>query len=358
MKKLPKLLLGIFIFVGLLALAGYFYLQTFAPTYEGNLDLEGLEQEVEVYFDEYGIPHIYGANEHDTYYALGYLHAQERLWQMDLMRRAGNGRLSEILGSATLDTDKFFRTLGINQVAKREAKKQFRTDIPQTFQPAANAYLDGLNAFVATGKGTVEHKILGVEVEPFTMADCFSVGGVMAMGFATGFSTEPVVEQIRAKLGADYVKALALETPKDYVKIETYLAKDSADANSNQMEKTSLAIKNALEKLPIPLWLGSNAWVISPNRTKNGKVLFANDAHMQYSQPAVWYEAHLEYPGFSLYGRHAGAIPFALIGHNRSSAWGLTMFQNDDVDFYREKSNPEQSQSSLVRFCLGGVGIA
>ncbi|MFT5916881.1 MAG: penicillin amidase [Flammeovirgaceae bacterium] len=348
MKKLSKILLGLLVFIGLLALAGYFYLQTFAPNYEGNLDLEGLEQEVEVYFDEYGIPHIYGANEHDTYYALGYLHAQERLWQMDLMRRAGNGRLSEILGSATLDTDKFFRTLGINQVAKKEAEKHFRTDIPQTFQPATMAYLDGVNAFVATGKGTVEHKLLGAEIEPFTIEDCFSVGGVLALGFAKGFKTEPVVERIRAKLGMDYLNALALETPEESIRIDTYLRKKPTDSVSNQLEKISLAVKNALDKLPIPLWIGSNSWVVAPSRTKNGKVILANDAHMGYSQPAVWYEAHLEYPGFSLYGRHAGAIPFALIGHNRNSAWGLTMFLNDDTDFFREKSNPENPNQIWV----------
>ena len=96
-----------------------------------------------------------------------------------------------------------------------------------------------------------------------------------------------------------------------------------------------------VSNLPVSTWAGSNSWVISGSKTKSGKVIFANDAHMAYSQPSVWFEAHLEGPGFSFYGNHLAGVPFARIGHNRFAAWGLTMLENDDVDFYKERINPE-----------------
>ncbi|MGB0524553.1 MAG: penicillin acylase family protein [Flammeovirgaceae bacterium] len=335
---LKKVLLTLLTLIVLLLGGVYVYVYSFMPQYEGAVTLTGLKEEVTVHFDEYGIPHIYGQNEKDTYFALGYIHAQERAFQMDLMRRAAQGRLSEILGTATVDTDRFFRTLGIYQAAQKSMN--FYKNKPNApFISTVEAYLKGVNTYAQSHKA-IEHAILGVDFEPFTLADVYAIGGLMAFGFAEAFKTEPIVELIKVKMGDAYLHDLALAYPSGMTKIPTTVsAFDSV--NSTDMAYHHTAIQEALAALPIPLWIGSNAWVIAPQKTKAGKVILANDTHMGYAQPAVWYEAHLEYPGFSLYGRHAGGIPFALIGHNRNAAWGLTMFENDDVDFYREKVNPE-----------------
>lgn len=332
-KILATLIILILIFLG----GVYFYIQSFGPTYEGEIKLEGLDQEVHIYFDEFGIPHIYGQTEEDVYFALGYAHAQERAFQMDLMRRAAQGRLSEIMGSVTLDTDRFFRTVGLHHAAKEAAKEYFSSQ-NKPFQKTAMAYINGVNAYINNGNSSIEHALLQVPLEPFTIEDAYSIGGLMAIGFAEAFKTEPVVEHIRATVGPSYLTDLAMDYPEGDTKIMT-TPTDTTNISSDMAAHLEV-IHDALNAIPVPLWAGSNGWVIAPSKTKSGKVILANDTHMGYGQPSVWYEAHLEAPGFSLYGRHAAGVPFALIGHNRTAAWGLTMFENDDVDFYRERSNP------------------
>ena len=135
-----------------------------------------------------------------------------------------------------------------------------------------------------------------------------------------------------------YLKDLALQTPANTQAIPVYKI-DSTKAVSTE-DKIASSFQALMDKLPIPVWMGSNSWVIAPQKTKSGKVIFANDAHIGYSQPSVWYEAHLEAPDFSFYGNHLAGIPFGVIGHTRDKAWGMTMFENDDIDFFRERANP------------------
>ena len=158
----------------------------------------------------------------------------------------------------------------------------------------------------------------------------------MAFGFAAGFQMDPLVTKAHHKLGWDYLKDWVLGWAPGAQKIPVYPSNYSAAADA-----LPSAIHKMMAELPVAAWIGSNSWVVSGKKTNSGKVIFANDTHMAYSQPSVWYEAHLECPGFSFYGNHAAGVPFALIGHNRFAAWGLTMFENDDVDFYKERLNPE-----------------
>src|SRR6267154_293647 len=128
MKILKRILIGLMAILAVLAIGGYIYLKSTAPDYNGEVKLQGLKAEVEILFDDYGVPHIYAQNEEDAYYALGYAHAQDRLFQMEMLRRAAGGRLSEILGEKLLKVDKLFRTLGINQFAKEHAQKFLSAD--------------------------------------------------------------------------------------------------------------------------------------------------------------------------------------------------------------------------------------
>jgi penicillin amidase len=306
----------------------YFYLK---PDYAGSRTAEGLAAPVEVLYDEAGVPHIYAQNETDAYFTLGYVHAQDRLFQMEMLRRAGAGTLSEILGEKALPADKLFRTLGINRFA-REHARLFLSDDAQPFQRAAHAYQRGVNHFIATGPPPIEFLLLGIPKRPFTDADFYHVIGIMSFGFAEGIRTDPVLQKIMTDLGPHYLHDLALQTPADAEKIPVF----RGEANRQALDTLIGQIDRSLAAIPLPLWQGSNGWAISGSRTAGGKPILANDTHMGFSQPAVWYEAHLSYPGFDFYGHHVGGMPFGLLGQNTFCAWGLTMFENDDTDFFVE----------------------
>ena len=336
MKILKRIFIGMLAIVLLAVVGGYLYLQTTKPSYSGEFKLNGLHAEVEVLHDNYGVPHIYAQNETDAYFALGYVHAQDRLFQMEMLRRAAGGRLSEVLGKDLLPVDKLFRTLGLNKFAREHAQKFLNTD-SSNMQKATLAYQKGINEFVRTGKTPLEFSIIGIPKTEFKSEDIYLALGFMSFGFAEGIKTDPVLEKIRTELGEGYLKSLAVQTPLDAEKLKTF----HGPIKKLKTDSLITSIGMALERLPVPLWSGSNGWVISGSRTASGFPILANDTHIGFGQPAVWYEAHMEYPGFKFYGHHLAGIPFGLLGNNQFCGWGLTMFENDDTDFFRETVNPE-----------------
>jgi penicillin G amidase len=336
MKIFVRILIAL---VALLVIAGLFlvgYLQTQKPVLHGELNLPGLSNEVEVYYDDYGVPHIYAQHEEDAYYALGYLHAQDRLFQMEMLRRAAGGRLSEILGEDLVNVDKLFRTIGLPQFAKDHAARFMNSDTA-AWQRAALAYQKGINHYIKTGKTPIEFTIIGIQKTEFTPEDLYLAIGFMSFGFAEGFNADPVLETIRTEWGEDYLNDIALKTQPDAERIQNYNGQPKPRANAPLIS----AIAHALDKLPVPLWQGSNGWVISAEKSATGFPILSNDTHIGFAQPAVWYEAHIEYPGFRFYGHHIAGIPFGLLGNNDFCAFGLTMFENDDIDFFLETPNPE-----------------
>ena len=331
MKKLFKIL-GILIVVVALTFVGlWFYLKSTAPKYSGTVDLEGITTPVDVYFDDYGIPHIYADNATDAYHALGYVHAQDRLFQMEMIRRLVSGRLSELLGEATLKTDKMFLNLRLREAARRSAEKWFADEADPMVQEA-RAYLAGINDFVDHGKLPVEFSLLKIPRRHFTEVDMYCTIEYMTLGFTAALKEEPVLSKIVNDLGGDYVK--------DWNLGAQVLVNDSISLSQNE-DLSFFSPLEALQALALPLWEGSNAWVLSPKRSKSGKVLFANDTHIGFSQPSVWYEAHLEYPGVSFYGNYLAGVPFAVVGHTPEMAWGLTIFPMDNMDLFRERRNPD-----------------
>ncbi|MBX2962173.1 MAG: penicillin acylase family protein [Cyclobacteriaceae bacterium] len=336
MKIINRIIIGVVIFIILFVLGIYSYLRSTAPKLTDTVTLTGLKSEVEVLYDEYGIPHIYAQHDEDAYYALGYVHAQDRLFQMEMLRRAAGGRLAEVLGEDLINVDKFFRTLGLNHFAKAHAEKFFNADTA-AYQRLSIAYQKGVNEFVKNGKTPIEFSLMGIPKEEFTAQDIYLAVGFMSFGFAEGFNADPVLQKIKTEWGEQYLKDLAVETPEDAVLIQNF----SGAIKSKNNDQLIAAIHHALETLPVPLWQGSNGWVISGDKSSTGAPILANDTHIGYGQPAVWYEAHIEYPGFSFYGHHLAGIPFGLLGNNRFCGFGLTMFENDDVDFFQEQVNPE-----------------
>lgn len=338
LKKIGAILLVIvtllIIIVGVVA-------YTLKPDYSGKKELANLQQEVKVYYDDYGIPHIYGENEKDAFRTLGYVHAQDRLWQMELLRRIASGGLSEVFGADLIGTDKFFLSLGIADASKLTAASVAENDEGVVL---AKAYLDGINQFITEGPTPIEFHLTGIEKKAFVLEDVYNTIGYMAFSFAMAHKTDPLLTTINSKLGPNYLKDLHVGSTVDTEWIKNY---NPASSDSIQNNLTA-AVNKALGVLDIPLFEGSNSWVIAPDKTKNGKVIFANDPHIGFAQPSVWYEAHIETPTYSKYGYHIAGIPFPLLGHNRKLAYGITMFENDDVDFYYEQNNSDNENQYLT----------
>lgn len=343
MKFLKRLLLILLIIIVLAGIGIFVFLQNQKPDLNAELQMPGLKAPVEVLYDDYGIPHIYGQNEEDVFQAFGYVHAQDRLFQMEVLRRLAKGQLSEIFGKDALDTDKFFRTLSFQHYAKHTLDSLYR-DPNTPFMKAAQAYLRGLNEYIKNGKTPIEFTLVGIPKQAFTLEDMISVTMYMGYSFAEAFRTEAIVTDIYEKYGANYLKDFDGYWPANEPKIPVQGIKHSAGGigmNASSMIPLATYISNLETKLPFPAYHGSNGWVISGSKTKSGKPILSNDTHIGFAQPSVWYEAHLECPGFQFYGNFIAGTPFGALGHNQYGGWGITMFENDDVDFFREKPNPQ-----------------
>lgn len=325
MKLFKRILVVIGVIIFFLALNLTFYLSGLEPEYNGEKNMSGISSDVEVIFDTYGVPHIYAENNTDAYRALGYVHAQDRLWQMELMRRIAPGRLSEIFGPDLIETDKFFKTLGIHRVTKMEVE-QLNNSENEELKEYIDAYLAGVNQFMEEGPTPIEFLILGLDKEPYTSEDIYNVMGYIGFSFARAQKTDPIMTKIVNELGEDYAFDLDIVDKGTTERIRNY----KVDKLDQILAKTH----SVLNSIPAPIWTGSNSWVVSPQKSATGQVIFANDPHMGISQPGVWYEAHIKTPTWERYGYHAALVPFALLLHNRQYAIGLTMFQNDDADLY------------------------
>lgn len=336
------------------------------PVRDGELQLSGLSAPVSVRYDEWGVPHVDARNEDDLYRALGYLHAQDRLFQMEMLRRLSRGELAEVLGPKLVETDRLFRTLGIRQRADELATASSAITAQPGAVRALYAYLDGVNQYQATRPAPLEFEILGIPKRPFTAADTYSIAGYLAYSFAAAFRTEPALTAVRDQLGPDYLRIFDLDwRPKGALEPQALNAPKATGAPGEpgapngadrrfadvapMLARLAAVSGRAAELAGLPQFEGSNAWVVSGSRTASGKPLLAGDPHIAYSTPAVWWEAHLRTPQFELYGHHLALNPMALLGHNRRFGWSLTMFQNDDVDLIAEKVNPANPNEVWIK---------
>jgi penicillin amidase len=333
MKFLKSFLRILLIILLLLISFGWIYSKIHQPNYSGELQLKNLSEEVTVYFDAIGVPHINAQNQKDAYLALGYVHAQDRLWQMELTRRIAPGRLSEILGKELLEVDQFFAGLGIEEAANKTIAA---LDKSSQAYLLTQAYLEGVNQFIEEGKTPLEFTLAGIEKEKYTIRDIYNVFGYMSFSFAVAHKTDPLLTEIKEKLGTSYLSEL-LGSSSENLTVNKTSIPEKINAT------ISRTVSSIMEDLPVSPLVGSNSWVIAPEKTKNGKVIFANDPHIGFSQPSVWYQNHIRTPNFEIYGFNIALMPFPLLGHNRNFAYGLTMLANDDLNFYIEEDNPNNS---------------
>jgi penicillin amidase len=335
MKKLIILVAAILTF----ALLGvYLWLRSSIPTYEGSLPLHGLRKEVTVHFDDYGVPHIKAENNHDLFMAFGYVHAQERLFQMEMMRRAGSGTLAEIIGQPMIKVDRIFLTLGMKEYAEKSAARlEQQKETPM--HEAMEAYLAGVNQFIADGPTPPEFSIIGITKRKFEPIDLYYITGAMAFNFGMAQKTEPALDFIARNFSEEHLEQMGL-----YHGDESAIPTTPHDSSYFQSLLSLADVFSTTENLmPFATLNGSNAWAVSGSKTESGEVIVSNDTHIGYMIPQTWYEAHLQSPGFELYGHYLAGVPFAMIGRDRYKAWGVTMLLNDDMDFYAEQPSPGDS---------------
>ena len=335
-----------------LAGAGWLAVRQSVPRLDGQLRLAGLTAPVEILFDRYGMPHIYARDIDDAWFAVGFLHARERLWQMELYRRASSGRLSEVLGPTTLRVDKRFIGLGL----RRAANDEWQTATPLV-RAALEKYCRGVNTAVAQmgrWRRPPEFLALGIEPEPWTPVDSLSVARLLSWRLAENRWGELVRGRLTGAIGAAEASRLMGVWPTGaptIVEAAGPVAPTSASDDGRTREiaypGTSRPFASrALDQPPLPPglgWLdvgaragGSNSWVIAPTRSATGRPLLANDPHLAVEMPSIWYEAHVVAAGLDVTGVTLPSTPFVIIGHNARLAWGLTNTGIDVQDFYVE----------------------
>ena len=332
MKLIKRFTIALALLFIIIGLSAALYLNQKTPNRNQSLNINGLKDTVEVIYDDFGVPHIYAKSDEDMYRAFGYVHAQDRLFQMDLLRRLGQGRLAELFGKDVVKVDRLFRTVQINRFTKKWIEHYSETASSEELK-AIDAYLDGINHFIQNGATPIEFEILGVDKTPFTRADMAAVIGYTAYSFTFGLTQDLIVTNLIQNLTDQHIEDLGIRWQKGSSRIPV---------NKKGIQRFSNEISSVIDQLnPIGIFQGSNGWVVGPDKTRSGKALLVNDPHMGFSQPSVWYEAHLISPESEIYGHHIALIPFAFLGHNEDKAWGLTMFINDDIDLFKETVNPE-----------------
>ncbi|MGB8582482.1 MAG: penicillin acylase family protein [Candidatus Sulfotelmatobacter sp.] len=354
---LSLLLLAVVLVAGVLGYA-YFIARSALPQLDGSLSVKGLSAPVSVTRDAHGVPAIEAANLDDLFFAQGYVTAQDRLWQMDVMRRFGSGELSEILGEDTLKIDREQRILGLRTAAKKSLGLASPRD-----RSYFDAYARGVNAFVAAHNDAlpVEFRILKYRPKPWQAEDSIVIANQMVkdLNFYT-FEDTLEREKILAKLGPDltadlYVNKSWHDRPPTVMREgvdEQKNQPDSGDKDDDDDDEDS-GPDNAVTKLRngLEIWAqqapeaanGSNDWVVSGAHTVTGKPLLSNDMHLGHQMPNLWYEAHLKSGSLDVAGVTLPGMPYVIVGHNQRIAWGFTNVGPTVADAFIENFNSESA---------------
>ena len=367
---LKRLGLGILIIFILLGAGGTFFFKSYLPNtvaqksfpqIDGEIQLDGLNGPVDIYRDPMGIPHLYAATQHDLFFAQGYVHAQDRFWQMDAWRHIGSGTLSEMFGSGQVETDTFLRTLGWRITAEQEY-----AGLDADSKAIIDSYTEGVNAYLKDHDKTalsLEYAILGLlspdyKIQAWTPIHSLTWGKAMAWDLRGNMGEEIERAVLLKTLTPEQVAELFPAYPKDHPVIVNNIG-DGTSANSALQPKafdipdeTLRALEHNASLLDLALGpagdgIGSNSWAISGSRTSTGRPLLANDPHLGIQMPSIWYQAHLECKPitdacpYNVAGFTFAGVPGIIIGHNDHIAWGFTNVGPDVMDLYIERVNPD-----------------
>lgn len=371
-KLIGRILMGGLILVLIAGAGGFFYFKSYLPNtvakesfpkIDGEIKVDGLESKVDVYRDNMGIPHIYATTSHDLFFAQGYVHAQERFWQMDTWRHIGSGELSKMFGAGQAETDAFLRTLGWRQTAEAEWEQ-----LSPESKAILQAYTDGVNAYLKDHTDTalsLEYAVLGLlspeyEIETWIPVHSLTWGKAMAWDLRGNMGEEIERAVLLKTFTPEQVAQLFPEYPSDHPVIVNNIG-DGQAANIQKITKAanfdysslpldSLGYNASLLDASLGPWsdgIGSNSWAVSGELTDTGMPYLSNDPHLGIQMPSIWFQVGLhcveksdscpfEVAGFSFAG-----VPGVVIGHNDKIAWGFTNTGPDVMDLYIEKVNPE-----------------
>jgi penicillin G amidase len=385
MKKISKFLLRglsvIVILVLVLVAGGAYYFKSYLPKtvapksfpkIDGEIQLEGLNGLVDIYRDKMGIPHIYATTQHDLFFAQGYVHAQDRFWQMDAWRHIGSGTLSEMFGKGQVETDTFLRTLGWRVTAEQEY-----SELDADSKAIIDSYTEGVNAYLKNHEPTalsLEYAILGLlspeyKIEPWTPINSLTWGKAMAWDLRGNMGEEIERAVLLKTLTPKQIAELYPAYPEDHPVIVNQIGTGHTVNAPLQPFDTASPVSTALSTFDVPVGtlsalqynvslldlalgpagdgIGSNSWAVSGSRTATGMPLLANDPHLGIQMPSIWYQAHLECKPvtdecpYNVAGFTFAGVPGVIIGHNNRVAWGFTNIGPDVMDLYIERVNPE-----------------
>lgn len=316
MKKIILSLLGA---VFLLITTVYFLLLGSFPVMEGSLKIGDIDNEVQIYRDHEGVVHIDAKTRHDMNYALGFSMASDRAFQYELIARAGQGRLSEILGPDLVAADKLFRTLNSSYI-----RNDILTNLDPVVRKDLESFIAGYNYYLENSIRPIEYFILGIKPKKINLEDIYGVFVYLNYSFSPFMRNEIAYQQIMADVKHRDLKYLFANNEVDL-----------SHRLRRVVEAQFIDYDDLLEG--IGTFTGSNAWAISGDKTRSGKPILASDPHIKFSAPNIWYEANIknEEEGFHMYGHFLPMIPFPGMGHNRNHGWGLTISYTDDVDLYQ-----------------------
>ena len=323
-RKLAAVLASLFVL--LLAAAGglYLYLRSSLPQIEGETVLPGLRARAEIKRDANGVVHIAARSDADAWFALGFANAQDRLWQMDFQRRMGAGRLSEVMGPVTLGLDRFMRTLGLYRVAEQNLAA-----ISEEAREALESYAAGVNAFLSRRPGALqpEFALLRYKPEKWRPADSVVWGRLMALTLSDNMRHEILRARLAKRVTPQQLADLYPGAPRRDA--PTTLAGEAV------LERTWAALPDGVSGMG-----ASNEWAVAGAHTASGKPILANDPHLRFGMPNLWYLARVEAPGLTLAGATAPGVPFLILGHNGKIAWALTTTHGDTQDLFVERIDP------------------
>lgn len=372
MLTLLRLLFALVVLAVVAVAAAYFYLLQSLPREEGEIRLAELERPVEVLRDGFGIPHIFAASMDDAIHALGFVHAQDRLWQMEVSRRTAAGRLAEVFGESALETDRFLRTLGVRRAAQANFAR-----LDNETRALLETYAAGVNAFINTRPVLpVEFWLTGARLEPWTPVD--SLGWIKMMAWDLGDNwrnellrmrlsktlplarihellppypgeTPPEITDLRRLYNNIEKEGVRLATPGFDLDLENGLAFSGSEIhragkgeiyekkNPRTGSSSGASSNSGFDFDASTEGLGSNNWVVSGARSATGKPLLANDPHLGLTAPAVWYLVHISVPGYEAIGASLPGVPAIVLGRNSHFAWGFTNTGPDVQDLYIER---------------------
>ena len=333
MKTFFKILLFILILlIGFVGIAVYWTFYKPLPDYNANLSVPGLSDSVTVYWDNYGTPHIDATNRHDLYFTVGYVHAQDRLWQMTVIQLAAQGRLAEFFGKSLVPVDKEQRLLGFWRMAKKiepTLSKQVRSDL--------QAYSDGVNAWIDANKNKlpIEFSLTGIKPIHWNPLYSIAFSRMLAWQLNVAWWSKPVYEYLSTHMTTQQLSEIFPEWPANAP--TTLNSRQSQALSSNLMGfmKQDLATRQILGMSGSHV--GSNAWVIDGKKSGTGFPILAGDPHLHISIPGDWYEVHMDLNGKNVSGATHPGAPYVILGQNDFLAWSLTNMMADDTDFFVEQ---------------------